>query len=122
MAPLYSARMRQIIFSRYGPPEVLAMREIAAASPSDGEIRIAVHAAGVNFADVLARLGLYPDAPKPPLVVGYEVAGIIDSTAADVTGFSLGDRVVALTRFGGYADVVVTKAAHCFHVPDGLSD
>jgi NADPH:quinone reductase-like Zn-dependent oxidoreductase len=114
--------MRQIIFSKYGPPEVLTAREVAAVAPSDGEIRIAVHAAGVNFADLLARVGLYPDAPKPPLVVGYEVAGVVDGVGAGVTRVFPGERVVALTRFGGYATSVVVPEAFVFPLPAVLSD
>ena len=91
-------------------------------TPGASEIRIRVRAAGVNFADVLARLGLYPDAPKPPMVVGYEVAGQVDALGEAVTGISRGDRVVALTRFGGYSDTVVVPAAHAFHYPDEMSD
>ena len=98
------------------------MREAEDPSPAPSEIRIRVRAAGVNFADVLARLGLYPDAPKPPMVVGYEVAGRVDALGAAVTGISQGDRVVALTRFGGYSDTVVVPAAHAFHYPDEMSD
>ena len=81
-----------------------------------------MRAAGINFADVLARLGLYPDAPKPPCVVGYEVSGTIDAVGASVTGFHSGDRVVAMTRFGGYADVVTVPIEQVFHFPDLLSD
>jgi NADPH:quinone reductase-like Zn-dependent oxidoreductase len=98
------------------------MRETPDPTPSTGELRVRVRAAGVNFSDVLSRLGLYPDAPKPPLVVGYEVAGHVDAIGSDVTGFAAGDRVVALTRFGGYADVVAVPATQCFHVPQELSD
>ena len=98
------------------------MREGPEQRPGVGEVRVRVRAAGINFADVLARLGLYPDAPKPPFVVGYEVAGHIDAIGDEVTGFSEGERVVALTRFGGYSDVVVAPAAQCFHFPDRLSD
>jgi NADPH:quinone reductase-like Zn-dependent oxidoreductase len=101
---------------------VFETREVPDPSPGDGEIRIRVRAAGVNFADVLARLGLYPDAPKPPMVVGYEVAGRIDAVGRSVVGVAEGDRVVALTRFGGYADTVVVPAAQAFHFPDALSD
>ena len=98
------------------------MREREDPVPAPGEVRIRVRAAGINFADVLARLGLYPDAPKPPMVVGYEVAGRVDAIGADVTGFAPGDRVMAMTRFGGYSDVVVAPAALCFVFPDRLSD
>ncbi len=114
--------MRQVVIPRYGPPDVFETRELPDPAPGDGEIRIRVRAAGVNFADILARLGLYPDAPKPPLVVGYEVAGHIDAVGRSVVGIAEGDRVVALTRFGGYADTVVVPADQAFHFPDGLSD
>jgi synaptic vesicle membrane protein VAT-1 len=114
--------MRQVVIPRYGPPDVFETRDFPDPSPGAGEIRIRVRAAGVNFADVLARLGLYPDAPKPPLVVGYEVAGHIDAVGRSVVGVAEGDRVVALTRFGGYADTVVVPADQAFHFPDDLSD
>jgi NADPH:quinone reductase-like Zn-dependent oxidoreductase len=114
--------MRQVVIPRYGPPDVFETREAPDPLPGEGDIRIRVRAAGVNFADILARLGLYPDAPKPPVVVGYEVAGRIDAVGRAVTGMSEGDRVVALTRFGGYADTVVVPAAQAFHFPDKLSD
>ena len=114
--------MRQVVIPRHGPPDVLEVREAPDPVPDQGEVRIRVRAAGINFADVLARLGLYPDAPKPPSVVGYEVAGQIDAIGGAVTGFHEGDRVVALTRFGGYSDVVTVPAAQVFHFPDSLSD
>ena len=114
--------MRQVVIPRYGPPEVFEVRERPDPTPAEGEIRIRVRAAGVNFADVLARIGLYPDAPKPPVVVGYEVAGVIDAVGAGVTALREGDRVVALTRFGGYADCVVVPAALAFRFPEALSD
>jgi len=114
--------MRNVVITRHGPPEVLELQEAPDPAPGDGDIRIAVRAAGVNFADVLARLGLYPDAPKPPVVVGYEVSGVIDAIGAGVTTYREGDRVVALTRFGGYADLVVVEAAFAFPVPAGLDD
>ena len=114
--------MRQMVIPRYGAPDVFEPRERPDPSPADGEIRIRVRAAGINFADILARLGLYPDAPRPPLVVGYEVAGHIDALGRSVVGFAEGDRVVAMTRFGGYADTVVVPAAQAFHFPDALSD
>jgi NADPH:quinone reductase-like Zn-dependent oxidoreductase len=112
--------MRQIVIVRHGPPEVLEPRETPDPVPGDGQIRIAVRAAGVNFADVLARLGLYPDAPKPPVTVGYEVSGLVDAVGRGVTTHRTGDRVVALTRFGGYATRVVAPAVLAFPIPDSL--
>lgn len=114
--------MRQAVIPRYGPPEVFEMREGADPAPSAGEIRVHVRAAGVNYADILARMGLYPDAPRPPFVVGYEIAGHVDAVGAGVTAFVRGDRVLGLTSFGGYADLVVLPAAHAFSVPPDLSD
>ncbi len=120
--PCYPRPMLQAVIPRYGPPDVFEMRSDADPVPREAEIRIRVRAAGVNFADVLARLGLYPDAPRPPMVVGYEVAGFVDAVGTAVTGLSDGDRVVALTRFGGYSDTVVVPGAHAFRVPESLSD
>jgi len=114
--------MRQVVIRRHGAPDVLELREAPNPAPGEGEIRIAVAAAGVNFADVMARLGLYPDAPKPPLVVGYEVAGIVDAVGRGVTRVREGDRVIALTRFGGYATSVVVPAAFAFAIRAAMSD
>jgi NADPH:quinone reductase-like Zn-dependent oxidoreductase len=114
--------MRQAVIPRHGGPDVFELREGPDPVPGDGEILVRVRAAGVNFADILARIGLYPDAPKPPLVVGYEVAGVVAAVGPGVTQPHEGDRVVALTKFGGYADTVVVPAARAFRFPDRLSD
>lgn len=114
--------MRQAVIPRHGAADVFEMRESADPVPGDGEIRIRVRAAGINFADILARIGLYPDAPRPPVVVGYEVAGVVDAVGAGVTCPHEGDRVVALTRFGGYADCVVVPAFQAYRCPELLSD
>src|SRR3954463_6853802 len=114
--------MRQAVITRYGAADVFEMREGPDPTPREGEVRIRVRAAGINFADILARIGLYPDAPKPPVVVGYEVAGIVDATGRDVTMLHEGDRVVALTRFGGYADSVVVPSYQAYRFPERLSD
>ncbi len=86
-----------------------------------GQVRIAVRAAGVNFADTMARVGLYPDAPKPPCVLGYEVAGEVDAVGEGVEGFAIGDRVMAGTRFGGQAELVVVDAGQALPLPERLS-
>lgn len=113
--------MRQVWITRRGGPEVLQVREAADPEPGAGEVRVRVAAAGVNFADVMARLGLYPDAPPLPAVMGYEVAGTVDRTGAGVDGVREGDRVVAFTRFGGYSDVVCVHAAQVTPLPASLS-
>lgn len=114
--------MRQVAITRHGGPDVLQVRDAPVPDPGTGELRIRVRAAGINFADVLARLGLYPDAPRPPVVVGYEVAGTVDAVGPEVTGLVPGDRVTALTRFGGYSEYVVCPAGRAFPTPPRLSD
>ena len=69
--------MRAVVLTKHGDPSVLQVQERPSPALEPGQVRIKVHAAGVNFADTMARVGLYPDAPKPPCVVGYEVAGEI---------------------------------------------
>ncbi|HSU15298.1 medium chain dehydrogenase/reductase family protein [Longimicrobium sp.] len=113
--------MRQVWITKRGGPEVLQVREAPDPEPKPGEIRIRVAASGVNFADVMARLGLYPDAPPLPTVMGYEVAGTVDRVGAGVTDFREGDRVGSTTRFGGYSDVVCVPAAQAQRLPDALS-
>ena len=112
--------MRQVWITRHGPPEVLALREAAVPSPGAGEALIAVAAAGINFADIMARRGVYPDAPKPPCVVGYEVAGEVAALGSGATQFAVGQKVVALTRFGGYSSHVAVPEGQVFPLPAGL--
>jgi NADPH:quinone reductase-like Zn-dependent oxidoreductase len=97
------------------------VRELPDPAVAPGQIRIAVRAAGINFADTLARVGLYPDAPKTPCVLGYEVAGEVERVGEGVTGFQLGDRVFAGTRFNGQAELVSVDAAQVLPLPEGLS-
>ncbi|MBT8492654.1 MAG: medium chain dehydrogenase/reductase family protein, partial [Deltaproteobacteria bacterium] len=97
-------------------------RSAADPEAGPGQVRVRVSAAGINFADIMARMGLYPDAPPLPCVVGYEVAGTIDQVGAGVLELSEGDRVMAMTRFDGYSDTVVIPAEQAIAIPDGLSD
>jgi NADPH:quinone reductase-like Zn-dependent oxidoreductase len=114
--------MRQMVITRHGGPEVLQLRETHDPVPGPGDVRIRVRAAGVNFSDIMARIGLYPDAPRPPCVVGYEVCGHVDAIGAGVTTRREGDRVMALTHFGGYGDTVIVPEAFTFIPPTRLSD
>jgi synaptic vesicle membrane protein VAT-1 len=112
--------MRQVCIPHYGRPDVLCLQDVPEPPLTPDGVRIAVHASGVNFADVLARQGLYPDCPKPPVVVGYEVAGRVLEVGADVTSATPGQHVAALTRFGGYADQVVVPSHQVFALPDDM--
>jgi NADPH:quinone reductase-like Zn-dependent oxidoreductase len=113
--------MRAVVITKHGGPGVLQVQERPDAQLGPGEVRIAVAAAGVNFADVMARMGLYPDAPKTPCVVGYEVAGTIIELGAGVEGLSPGQRVMAGTKFGGYSSQVVVTARDVVALPDELT-
>lgn len=113
--------MKSVWIPKAGAPEVLEVRETPDPTPRDGEVVIAVRASGVNFADVSARLGFYPDAPPFPCVVGYEVSGVVERVGAGVTGLAIGDRVVSLTRFGGYAEKIAVPAVQVFPLPASVT-
>ncbi len=113
--------MRAIVITKHGDPSVLQVQERPDPPLKSGHVRIDVAAAGINFADTMARVGLYADAPKPPMVVGYEVAGTVTELGEGVEGIAVGARVMAGTRFGGYASQVVVSAADVVPLPDRLS-
>ena len=113
--------MQQVFITGHGGADKLQVRESADPNPGTSEVRLRVNAIGINFADILARQGLYPDSPKVPCVIGYEVSGVIDAVGAGVDPSWLGRDAVALTRFGGYADVVVVPVAQVFEKPASLS-
>jgi NADPH:quinone reductase-like Zn-dependent oxidoreductase len=113
--------MRQVWITKAGGPEVLKVKEASDPVAGRGEVRIRVKAAGINFADLMARVGLYPDAPKLPAVVGYEVSGTIDQIGEGVTGLAVGARVLAMCKFGGYSDTVVVPASQAVSMPDSMT-
>jgi synaptic vesicle membrane protein VAT-1 len=113
--------MRAVVLTGHGGPEVLQVQERPDPPVGPGEVRIDVKAAGINFADTMARVGLYPDAPKPPCVLGYEVAGEVESVGAGVDSPKVGDKVMAGTRFGGQAELVTVPADQALPLPDGFS-
>jgi NADPH:quinone reductase-like Zn-dependent oxidoreductase len=113
--------MRALVITEYGGPEVLKIQERPDPEPGPGEVRVRVKAAGINFADLLARMGLYEDAPKAPCVVGYEFAGEIDQVGEGVTDYAPGQRVLGGCRFGGYAELVVTGQGEILPLPDDWS-
>jgi len=113
--------MKAIHLIKYGNSNsAFEVREIPIPEPASNEVLIKVEAFGLNFADVIARRGMYPDAPKNPAVLGYDVAGTIEKVGSDVTKFSVGDRVSALTRFGGYAEYATTMAEGVARIPENM--
>lgn len=98
------------------------IREVSKPEPGEGEVLIKVAAFGLNFADVMARNGMYKEAPPIPAILGYDVAGHIESVGTAVQNVKPGDRVVAMTRFGGYAEYAVTNASAVAVIPDGISN
>jgi NADPH:quinone reductase-like Zn-dependent oxidoreductase len=113
--------MRAVVITEHGGPDVLKVQERPDPPVGPGEVRIAVKAAGINFADTMARTGMYPDAPKVPCVVGYEVAGEVESVGDGVESVRPGDRVVAGTRFNGQAELVTVRASMVYELPEQLS-
>ena len=113
--------MRAVVITKHGGPEVLQVQEREDPQAGPGQVRVAVRAAGINFADLMARSGIYPDAPPLPSVVGYEVAGEVESVGGGVEGLAPGDRVIAGTRFGGYAELVAVDQGQVLPLPDGMS-
>jgi NADPH:quinone reductase-like Zn-dependent oxidoreductase len=113
--------MRAVVLTGHGGPEVLQVQERPDPAVGPGEVRIDVKAAGINFADTMARVGLYPEAPTPPCVLGYEVAGEVESVGTGVDAVKLGDRVMAGTRFGGQASMVSVPEGQVIPLDDSFS-
>jgi NADPH:quinone reductase-like Zn-dependent oxidoreductase len=113
--------MRQIFITGHGGPEKLKIQEVPDPTPGEDALRIRVKASGVNFADILARQGLYPDSPKIPCVVGYEISGTVDAAGKGAGESWVGKDVIAMTRFGGYSDIVVVPANQVFERPASLT-
>ncbi|UCF37802.1 MAG: zinc-binding dehydrogenase [Acidobacteriota bacterium] len=112
--------MKAILIERFGPPEVLVEREVPSPKPVGDEIKVRVRASGLNFADLLQRLHLYGNAPGVPYIPGFEVSGEVIACGPEVTRFQEGQRAVALTRFGGYAEEVCVSEQMAEQIPDSM--
>jgi len=112
--------MRAMLSMQAGGPEYLQLREMDTPEPCPGEIRIAVRAAGVNFPDTLIIRDMYQYRPERPFSPGGEVAGVVDSIGEGVSGFSIGDRVLGLPLFGGFATHVCVNGAMVHGIPDAM--
>jgi len=106
---------------RHGRPEVMVEREVSLKEPGTGEVHVRVLAAGVNFADLLMRAGLYGTVPPRPYSPGFEIAGVVVRVGSEVSNWQAGDRAVAIARYGGYAHDVVLPAKQLFRYPNSLT-
>ena len=114
--------MRAAFLVKYGASQTaFEVRETKKPSPSRDQVLIKVAAFGLNFADVMARLGLYKAAPPLPAILGYDVVGHVEECGSNISGLKVGDRVVALTRFGGYAEYAVAEEAMTHKIPETFS-
>jgi len=113
--------MRAIVLTKFGNPDVaFQMQEREIPTPKNNEICIKAEGFGLNFADVMARQGLYQDCPPLPAIIGYEVVGTVHAVGKDVDDFEVGQRVVSLTRFGGYAEYAVADARAAVQIPEDM--
>jgi NADPH:quinone reductase-like Zn-dependent oxidoreductase len=118
--------MHAMVVRRYGPPEVFEWREVPDPQPKAGEALIRVKTVGINFADLLQRMGIYPGTPKPPFVPGLEISGVVEKTAAsgkpsEGEPFKPGDAVVAITQFNAYAEWAAVPLGHVYRLPAGMT-
>jgi NADPH:quinone reductase-like Zn-dependent oxidoreductase len=115
--------MKKILIMKHGGPEVMQLVDGEPLALPPDAVRIRVKAAGINFADLMMRMGLYPEAPKTPFVPGYEVAGEVSAVGPAVLPgtFKIGDRVCAALKFGGYATDIVVSAAQVRVIPADMS-
>ena len=113
--------MKALVLTEHGDPGVLQVQDRPDPPVGPGEVRVATKAAGINFADLMARVGVYPDAPPPPCVLGYELAGEVESVGDGIEHVKPGDRVVAGSRFNGQAELVTVQGNAVWPLPDDLS-
>jgi len=117
--------MRALVVRRYGPPEVFEVQQLPDPQPKAGEVLIRVKAIGVNFADLMQRMGLYPGTPKPPFVPGLEIAGVVEKIAeggrpGEGEPLRPGDAVAAFPNFGAYAEWAAVPASQVHRLPAGM--
>ncbi|HTU34665.1 MAG TPA: zinc-binding dehydrogenase [Candidatus Acidoferrum sp.] len=116
--------MRAMVVRRYGAPEVFESKDTPDPQPRSGEVVVRVKAVGVNFADLLQRMGLYPGTPKPPFIPGLEIAGVVEKTAdhgsGEQEGLNRGDAVAAFLHSGAYAEWVSVPTRDTFRLPPGM--
>ena len=113
--------MRAVVVDEFGPPEQLRVRETPAPRPGRCEVLVEVHAAPVNYVDLLVVGGTYQTLPVPPFIPGKGPAGVVTALGSDVTAARVGDHVLAMAEEGGYAEAVVLRADQCYRLPPRIS-
>src|SRR5712691_13283647 len=113
--------MRAIITSRNADTGAMKIEQRPDPVAGKDQVLVRVKAAGLNFADFLARQGLYPDGPRKPCIMGYEVSGIVEAVGGEVDQNLIGNPVIAMTRFGGQAELVVAPVTQIFAKPDPVT-
>jgi NADPH:quinone reductase-like Zn-dependent oxidoreductase len=109
--------VRAVVIDRFGPPEVLVIREVPMPEPGPGDVLVQTKSIGLNFADVLARLGYYPGVPKPPFIPGIELSGTVVKAGELVRGLRKGERVIAITKQHAYAEFVAVPQNRIVRIP-----
>jgi NADPH2:quinone reductase len=112
-----TTKMRAVLCKAWGDPHDLVVEEVPVPAPGPGEVRLAVQAAGVNFADTLMIAGKYQEKPPFPFVPGLEAAGVVDAVGQGVIGLKEGDRVMAVLGKGAFAEKALAPADAVFHIP-----
>ena len=113
--------MKEVIIKKFGSPEVLQIRERQTPSPKNNEVLVRNHFTGVNFSEIMARMRLYPGAPKPPATLGSEACGVVESIGGNVTRFKPGDKVMLFCRFNSYATHIITDEKLVMTLPEEFS-
>ena len=116
----HSMAMKAVLCKQYGPPESLTFEELPSPWPGAGEVVVAVKAASVNFPDVLIIQNKYQFKPPLPFSPGSELAGVVKEVGAGVTNVKAGDRVIAFTTYGAFAEEVKTEAGRLLPLPEGM--
>ncbi|MGH8720736.1 MAG: alcohol dehydrogenase catalytic domain-containing protein, partial [Burkholderiales bacterium] len=113
--------MKALLCKQFGPPESLVLEEVPSPKPGAGEVVVSIKAASVNFPDVLIIQNKYQFKPPLPFSPGSELSGVVKEVGADVKNVKPGDKVIAFTTFGAFAEEVKTEATRLLPMPEGMS-
>ena len=113
--------MKKVVYTKIGGPDTIEIIDEELGRPEENQVKVRVYRAGINFADLMMRQGLYGSNPDFPFTPGYEVSGIITEIGDNVENLKIGDRVIAMTGFGGYAEEVIVGSNRIIPIPNNMS-